>query len=105
MGSKGLGLMVTLQLYKHNLDSFLDRNSKGKVKEKSLYLTSVVPSVTRLVSMEANAAPFTPLPLSVPVLRVFKAMATRIKGKSKQTLKSLKIEPETSRSESRALAN
>ena len=27
MGSKGLGLMVTLQLYKQNLDSFLDRNS------------------------------------------------------------------------------
>ena len=27
MGSKGLGLMVTLQLYKPNLDSFLDRNS------------------------------------------------------------------------------
>jgi len=53
MGSKGLGLMVTLQLYKQNLDSFLDRNSKGKVEEKSLYLTSVVPSVTRLVSMEA----------------------------------------------------
>ena len=32
-------------------------------------------------------------------------MATRIRGKSKQPLKSLKIEPETSRSESRALAN
>ena len=61
MGSKGLGLMVTFQLYKQNLDSFLDRNSKGKVKEKSLYLTLVVPSVTRLVSMEANGAPFTPL--------------------------------------------
>ena len=27
MGSNGLGLMVTLQLYKQNLDSFLDRNS------------------------------------------------------------------------------
>ena len=27
MESKGLGLMVTLQLYKQNLDSFLDRNS------------------------------------------------------------------------------
>ena len=38
---------------------------KGKVKVKSLYLTSVVPSVTRLVSMEADGAPFTPLPLSV----------------------------------------
>ena len=65
MGSKGLGLMVTLQLYKQNLASFFDRNSKGKVKEKSLYLTLVVPSVTRLVSMEANGAPFTPWPLSV----------------------------------------
>ena len=61
MESKGLGLIVTLQLYKQNLDSFLDRNRKGKVKEKSLYLTSVVPSVTRLVSMEANG----PRPLSV----------------------------------------
>ena len=38
---------------------------QGKVKVKSLYLTSVVPSVTRLVSMEADGAPFTPLPLSV----------------------------------------
>ena len=65
MGSKEFGLMVTLQLYKQNLDSFLDRDSKGKVKEKSLYLTSVVPSVTRLVSMEANGVPLTPLPLSV----------------------------------------
>ena len=27
MESKGLDLMVTLQLYKQNLDSFLDRNS------------------------------------------------------------------------------
>ena len=27
MGSNGFGLMVTLQLYKQNLDSFLDRNS------------------------------------------------------------------------------
>ena len=36
-----------------------------KVKVKSLYLTSVVPSLTRLVSMEADGAPFTPLPLSV----------------------------------------
>ena len=57
MDSKGLGLIVTLQLYKQNLDSFLDRNRKGKVKEKSLYLTSVVPSLKRLVSMEANGPP------------------------------------------------
>ena len=39
------------------------------------------------------------------VLRVFKAIATRIRGKSKQTFKSPRIEPGTSRSESRALAN
>ena len=38
---------------------------KVKVKVKSLYLTSVVPSATRLVLMEADGAPFTPLPLSV----------------------------------------
>ena len=37
----------------------------GATKVKSLYLTPVVPSVTRLVSMEADGAPFTPLPLSV----------------------------------------
>ena len=34
-------------------------------KVKSIYLTSVVPSVTKLVSMEADGTPFTPLPLSV----------------------------------------
>ena len=39
------------------------------------------------------------------VLRVFKAMATRSRGKSKQTLKSLRIEPEISCSESCASAN
>ena len=37
---------------------------KGK-EVKSLYLTSVVPSATRLVLMKADGAPFTPLPLSV----------------------------------------
>ena len=105
MESKGLGFIVTLQLYKQNLDSLLDRNRKGKVKEKSLYSTLVVPSVTRLVSMEANGVPFPPCLCQCSVLRVFKAMATRIRGKSKQMLKSLKIEPETSRSERRALAH
>ena len=39
------------------------------------------------------------------VFRVFKAMATRIREKSKQTFRSLKIELGTSRFESRALAN
>ena len=32
---------------------------------KSVYLTSVVPLVTKLLSMEAEGAPFTPRPLSV----------------------------------------
>ena len=37
-----------------------------KVKKvKALYLTSVVPSATRLILLEADGAPFTPLPLSV----------------------------------------
>ena len=36
-----------------------------KVKSKTLYLTSVVPSATRLVLMEADGAPFTSLLLSV----------------------------------------
>ena len=79
---------------------------KGKGKGP-FYLTSVVPSVpTRLLSMEADGAPSTPpCHCQCSVLRVFKAIATRIRGKSKQTLKSLKIELGTSRSESHALAN
>ena len=42
-----------------------DGKGKGKGKVKSLYLTSVVPSVMKLESMEADGAPFIPLPLSV----------------------------------------
>jgi len=37
----------------------------GKGKVKSLYLTPVVSSVTRLVSMEADGAPFKDPPASV----------------------------------------
>lgn len=49
--------------------------------------------------MEADGAPsIPPCFCQCSVLRVFKAMATRNRGKSKQTLKSLKIEPETYRS-------
>jgi len=60
---------------------------KVKKKVKSLYLTSVVPSVTRLVLMEADGAPSTPPCLcQCSISQVFKAMATRIRGKSKQTL-------------------
>ena len=83
------------------------REGKGK-GIGHFYLTSVVPSVpTRLLSMKADGAPPTPPPChsQCSVLRVFIAIATRIRGKSKQTLKSLKIESGTSRSESRALAN
>ena len=52
-----------------------------------------------------RCALYPPCHCQCSVLRVFKAIATRIRGKSKQTLKLLKIEPGTSRSESRALAN
>ena len=53
---------------------------------KALNLTSVVPSVTRLVSMEADGVPSTPPSLrQCSVLRVFKAIATRIRRKWKQT--------------------
>ena len=48
----------------------------------------------KLVSMEADGAPFTPPPPSLcqcSVLRIFKAIATRIRRKSKQTLKSPRI--------------
>ena len=39
------------------------------LKVKALYLTSVVPSVTRLVSMEVDGVPITPPPLPLSVLR------------------------------------
>ena len=52
-----------------------------------------------------RCALYPPCHCQCSVLRGFKAIATRTRGKSKQTLKSLKIEPGTSRSESRALAN
>ena len=73
----------------------IERMVKGKVK--SLHLTSVVPSARRLILMGGNGAPSTPCLCQCSVLRVFKVMATRIKEKSKQTMKLLKIEPETSR--------
>ena len=81
--------------------------NKGKGEGHFLFLTSVVPSVpTRLLSMEANGVPSTPpCHCQCSVLRVLKAIVTWTRGKSKQALKSLKIEPGTSRSESRALDN
>ena len=102
MGSKGLGLMVTLQLYKQNLDSFLDRNCKGKV---TLFNVGSSFSYETGINGSQWHALYPLASVSAPFYGVFKAMATWIKGKSKQTLKSLKIEPQTSRSESRALAN
>ena len=88
----------------------LQTSQKGKGKGKGpFYLTSVVPSVLQLRETAINGrrrcALYPPCHCQCSVLRVFKAIATRIRGKSKQTLKSLKIEPGTSRSESRALAN
>ena len=53
--------------------------------------------------MEADGAPFTPLPLSV--LRFTELSATRIKGKWKQTLKSPRIALGAPCSESRALSS
>jgi len=56
--------------------------------------------------MEADGAPFYPPSLfQCSILLAYKAMATRIRGRSKQTLKSLSIEPGTSCSESRTLTN
>ena len=71
------------------------------------YLTSVVPSVLQTrdcYQWKPTVRPRPPLPLSVLRFTGIQSY-TRIRGKSKQTLKSLKIEPGTSRSESRALAN
>ena len=55
--------------------------------------------------MEADGAPFTPSLCQCSVLRVFKATATQIKGKSEQTLESLGIELGTSYTEGSALTN
>ena len=74
-------------------------------KVKSIYLTSVVPSVTELVSMEADGAPFTPSLCQCSFSRIFKAIATRIRAKWKQTLKFPRMELGTPCSESRAVAN
>ena len=70
-------------------------------KVKALYLTPVVPSATILVPMEADGAPF----MSVPRFMGIKAMATRIRGKLKQTFKLQSSEPGTSCSESCTLTN
>ena len=76
-----------------------------KVKVKSLYLTLVVPLVTRLVSMEADGARFTPLPLSVLRFTGIQGYDYTDQGKVETDVKSLKIEPETSRSKRSTLAN
>ena len=83
---------------------------KIKVKGKgikSLNLTLVVPSVTRLVLMGADGAPSTPpfLPLSVLRFTGIQSYGYTDQRKVEQDVRSLKIEPETSCSESRALAN
>ena len=49
--------------------------------------------------MKAGDVPFTPPPsVSAPFLRVLKVVATRIRGKSNQALKSSSVEPGTSSS-------
>ena len=55
--------------------------------------------------MEADGAPFTSSLCQCSILRVFKAIATQIREKSKQTLESLRIELETSSTEGSALSN
>ena len=55
--------------------------------------------------MEADGAPLHPPPRSVLRFTGVQSYGYTDQRKSKQTLKSRKIEPETSRSESRALAN
>ena len=47
-------------------------NVHKKVKVKALYLTPAVPSVTMLVPMKADGAPFTPLLHQCPALWVLK---------------------------------
>ena len=79
----------------------LIKGKKGKGKGTLFSVGSSL--VTRLVSMEADGVPFHP-PSSIcqcSVLRIFKAMATGIRGNSKQTLKSPSIAPGTSCSKSR----
>ena len=80
------------------------RQVKGKGK---VTLFNVGNSFTYETAINGSrrCALYPPCLCQCSVLRVFKAMATWIRGKSKQTLKSLKIEPGTSRSESRVLAN
>ena len=69
--------------------------------------TSHYTLISWVVSIEAASASFTPFrPLcQCSVSRIFKAIVTRIRRKSKQTLKSPRIELWTRCSESRALAN
>ena len=55
--------------------------------------------------MEADGAPFTPLPRSVLRFTGIQSYGNMDQRKVETDVRSLKIEPETSRSESCALAN
>ena len=55
--------------------------------------------------MEADSAPFTPLPLSLLCFTGIQSYGYTDQRKVETDIRSLKIEPETSCSESRALAN
>lgn len=48
-----------------NVAKFANEELPFRSKVEAHYLTLVVPSATRLVSMEAHSVPFYPLPLSV----------------------------------------
>ena len=66
---------------------------------KSLYLFNVGSSFSYETGINGSrrCALLLPSLYQCSILRVFKALPTRIRGKSKQTFKSLKIEPETAR--------
>ena len=62
---------------------------KGKV---TLFNVGSSVSSEAQVSMETDSVPFTPHPLLILHFGVFKAIATKIRGKAKQTLASPRIE-------------
>ena len=106
--------MSWLKKYGHQSDvtkraGFLNWNNKSlntlKVKVTLFNVGSSFSPDGTAINGSRRCALYPPCRCQCSILRVFKAIATRTRGKSKQTLKSLKIEPGTSRSESRALAN
>ena len=93
-----LGISL-FQLYRHTISSDC---STQKKKVKSL-LFNVDSSFSCDKSMEADGAPFTPLPLSVLCFTGIQSYSDTDQRKVETDVRSLKIEPETSRSERYAL--